>query len=474
MIRVDGIFRTATDANNDYFNLLETDNNSATTSIPDYLPTAAGTARYKTFVLDYLKQRYVNNGNSNTYNTPLNATSVAALEETPTPSINAPASISINASTAPRWLHARGLYIDYLSDEAKQMIADIKADCQATGCTSEARETKILSALPFTSINVTEISNWKSTTSADVDSTVSIKMDNTIGFADSLNQLAPVKGKVLLGSGPVNAATAKAVANIGPSNSGLALANPIDDGDISTNVPDSADTTDAQNFVIGDTVVDPNPNGGFFWAEILGAPEVVVASNSPYLGFNPSTSLTNCGPAGANNEVNPYKCTTAPADALGVATVMTIGNYNREVDASYSTVKPLNTCTTNNATDRTGMPYQIKQDVISVVSSKLDIITDTWVNTGANIVLPPSVTNNNLLGPYPIGEYSQVLITPINKEDKITFTLGNQTYLCPSNYPFPTNPSNSECSNGSPDTRIPIWSKTYVACPTGFAVPSNP
>ena len=466
MIRVDGIFRTATDANNDYFNLLGTDNSSATTTIADYLPTPAATERYKKFVLDYLKQRFVNNGTPSTYNTPLNAASVAALEDT-LPSINAPASISINASTAPRWLHARGLYIDHLSDEAKKMIADIKADCITTGCTSEALETKILSALPFTSINVTEISNWKSTTSADVDSTVSIKMDNTIGFADSLNQLAPVKGKVLLGSGPVNAATAKAVANIGPSNSGLALANPIDDGDMITNVSDSADTTDAQNFVIGDTVVDPNPNGGFFWAEILGAPEVVVASNSPYLGFNPSTSLTNCGPDGGTL-VNPYKCTTAPADALGVATVMTIGNYNRAVSAANSTVQPLNTCTTANnnnnglLTDRTGMPYQIKYDVTSVVS-----------DNGSAVIGNAAVSKINELGPYPVGEYTEVLITPINAGNKISFTLGNKVYLCPSNYPFPTNPVSNQCS-GNGNNKLPIWSTTYVACPIGFTVPSNP
>lgn len=104
LIRVDGFFRTAVDSNNDYFNLLETDNNIANT-IADYLPTAAGQSRYETFVLDYLKQRYVNNGAPTTYNTPLTAAQVSVLEETPTPSINAPTLISIDATTAPRWLH---------------------------------------------------------------------------------------------------------------------------------------------------------------------------------------------------------------------------------------------------------------------------------------------------------------------------------------------------------------------------------
>jgi hypothetical protein len=467
MIRVDGIFRTATDANNDYFNLLETDNSSATTTIADYLPTSAATERYKTFVLDYLKQRFVNNGTPSTYNTPLTATSIDVLEATPTPSINAPATISINAKSVPRWLHARGLYVDHLSTEALKLIADIKEDCITNSCTTAVRETRLLSALPFTSINLTEISNWKSTTSANVASTTTIKMDNTVGFADSLNQLAPVKGKVLLGSAPVSAATAKAVADIGPSNSGLALTNPIDPGDVITSVPDSADTTDAQDFAIGDTVVVPNPNGGFFWAEVLGAPEVVVANNSPYIGFNPSTSLTNCGAEGGTL-VNPYKCTTVPADALGVATRMTIGNYNRQVSVTDSTVQPLNTCTTANnnnnglLTDRTPMPYQVKYDVTGVTS-----------DNGAAILSTISVYNNNALGPYSTGEYSEVLITPINASNKITFTLGNKTFLCPSNYPFPTNPASNQCS-GNGNNKLPIWSTTYVACPIGFTVPSNP
>jgi type IV pilus modification protein PilV len=467
MIRVDGIFRTATDTYNDYFNLLETDNSAATTTIADYIPTASSTARYRTFVLDYLRQRFVNNVTPSTYNDSLNATSIAALEDAPTPSINAPASISINESTAPRWLHARGLYIDHLGTEALKLIADIKEDCITNSCTSAVRETRLLSALPFTSINVTEISNWKSTTSANVASTTAIKMDNTIGFASSLNQLAPVKGKVLLGSAPVNAATAKAVADIGPSNSGLALTNPIDSGDVITNVPDSADTTDIQDFVIGATNVVPNPNGGFFWTEILGASEVVVASNFPYVGFNPSTSLTNCAPDGGTL-VNPYKCTTAPADALGVATRMTIGNYNREVSAENSTVQPLNTCTSapnnNNGllSDRTGMPYQIKYDVISVVS-----------DNGSAVIGAAAVSNANALGPYPTGEYTEVLITPVNASNKISFTLGNKVYLCPSNYPFPSSPSDSQCS-GNGNNKVPIWSTTYMACPIGFTVPSDP
>jgi type IV pilus modification protein PilV len=466
MIRVDGIFRTATDAYNDYFNLLETDNNKST-SKADYLPTDAATARYRTFVVDYLKQRYVNNVVPSTYNTPLAAASVSVLEETPTPSINTSA-ISIDAASSPRWLHSRGLYIDDLSEEALKKIADIKADCITKNCSAEVRQTLLLGALPFTTINLSEISNWKSTTSANVASTTTISMDNLTGFAASLNQLAPVKGKVLLGSAPVDGATAKAVADIGPSNSGLALTNPIDPTDNITNVPDSADTTDAQDFVIGPDVIVPNPNSGFFWVDVIGAPEVVVAANPPYIGFNPSTNQTTCPPDGGTLVI-PYKCTTNAADALGLATTVTIGNTIRQVNIADSTVQPLNTCTTANnnnnglLTDRTGLPYQVKYDVTSVVTDSTSPIPSIGTIT---------VSNVNVLGGYPTGEYSQVLITPINAGNKITFTLGNKTYLCPSNYPFPTNPTNNQCTNGN--NKTPIWSTTYVACPTGFTVPSDP
>lgn len=459
LIRVDGFFRTAVDTHNDYFNLLETDNNPANT-IADYLPTDAGKARYETFVLDYLKQRFVNNNTPSTYNTPLAASAVTVLEEAPTPSINAPSVISIDATTSPRWLHSRGVYIDYLSAETLALIAAIKAQCVIDSCPTATRQTRILSVLPFTSINLTEISNWKSTV-ANVANTVTIKMDNTIGFVDSLNQLAPVKGKTLLGSGPVLAATASAVADIGPSNSGLALTNPIDPADVITNVPDSADTTDAQAFVIGATVVVPNPAGGSFEVRLAGAPEVIIAGNSPYVGFNPSTSVTNCSATGGTN-VNPYACTTVPADALGVATTLVIGNYNREVGAGDSTVRPLNTCT-NNASDRTGMPYQVKYDVTNITSS----------NGAAVITTPYSVFNNNLLGGYPTGEYTTASISIVGVNDDIDVTFGNKVFLCPSNYPFPANPPNNQCT-GNGNNAVPIWSTTYVTCPTGFAVPSNP
>ncbi len=459
LIRVDGIFRTAVDTNNDYFNLLETDNNSATTTA-DYLPTSAGKTRYETFVLDYLKQRYVNNSAPSTYNTPLTAANIATLEGTPTPSINTPSLISIDATTAPRWLHSRGVYIDYLSDETLALIASIKAQCIIDSCTTAVRQTRILSVLPFTSINLTEISNWKSTV-ANVPNTVTIKMDNTIGFVDSLNQLAPVKGKTLLGSGPVNGANASAVADIGPSNSGLALTNPIDPADVITNVPDSGDTTDAQAFVIGATVVVPNPAGGSFEVRLAGAPEVIIAGNSPFIGFNPSTSLTNCSATGGTN-VNPYVCTTNPADALGVATTVYIGNYNRSVGENDSTVRPLNTCT-NNSSDRTGMPYQVKYDVTNVTTSNGAAVIDT----------PYEVFNNNLLGGYPTGEYTTVDFSVVAVNDDIDVTFGNKVFLCPSNYPFPSNPSSSQC-DGNGSNAVPIWSSTYVACPSGFAVPSNP
>lgn len=481
LIRVDGVFRTAVDMYNDAFNFVETDNNKSSTTA-DYLPTTAAKSRYETFVLDYLKQRYVNNNNPSSFNTALNNGAVTTLEANPSPSLNTPTNITINNVTAPRWLHARGLYIDHLTPETLQMIADVKTKCaEAPVCDAATLQTRVLSVLPFTSINLTEISFWNALVSGTISDAV-VKLDDTAAedaFLLSATSVEPVKGKVSLGSPATSGSVGTVRARIGPSNSGLALEQAIDPGDdfiaTSSTAADPAATTDLQQFTIGASVVVPNPAGGTFNARVQGAPEVTVANNSPYVGFVPSGgTLTGCAPTGGA-VVNPYSCTTSTADALGGATVLHIGNYNRVVSTTESTVQVLNTCTSN-ATDRTPMPYLVRYDVTSVVSSN-GTATFTPGTT------PYTVFNSNVAGGYPTGEYTTVTINPINGQvqnapgsgDLITVTLGNKQFLCPSNFGSfnfvaVTNGNNRTCTNGNGS--VPIWSTTYTACT--LTVPSNP
>ena len=492
LIRVDGFFRTATDTFNDYFGLLETDASSLT----PYVPSPAAKTRYETFVIDYLKKRFITGFTAPTtpsetaaakaaFNTVLTPSQVSVLEEPlPNPSLNTPTEVTINSVTAPKWLHSRGMYIDYLSDEAVDTITLARQYCAANVslCTGTATDpnlrTRILSVLPFTSINVSEIANWTTTLKNNgADSTRVIKMDNSIGFVNSAdpNQIEPVKGKVLLGSNYSSVAgnvdnTADAKTTIGPSNSGLALYPAIDPADVITSV-----VTDTQAFRINGVNPPPPVGGGAFTVSLSATPELLVAANSPFIGFTPSPSptLTNCLPTGTG--VNPYVCTTSaitiPAQVLGGASLITIGNYNRQVLTADSTVQVLNTCTSTPTTDRIGMPYREILDIQSVTSSNILAVVGAL-----------SVSNADVLGGYPTGEYTTVTVTPVNGPvqnspnpgDALMVNFGNKKFFCPDNYNSGnfvavTTGNNRTCTTGQ--NSIPIWSSTYVNCGTSLPTP---
>ena len=81
-----------------------------------------------------------------------------------------PALVTIGAvsNSDYRYLHARGLYVDYLEKEATDAITAAKATTSCnTATTSPVRTAAeslslcVLKLLPFTSINLTEIADWR-------------------------------------------------------------------------------------------------------------------------------------------------------------------------------------------------------------------------------------------------------------------------------------------------------------------------
>ena len=195
VIRVDGMFRVAADTYNDYTNLLDT---NSLVAVPDagkskYVPTAAAVTSYQNFVKGYLNQRIVSATDTKaSLNSILaeNAAATTALEGTHginsvNDSISIQTSIDFKNNDLPKWLHLRGLYIDYLEDAAVQAIKDAKA------CASTDKQTCVLKVLPFTSINLTELANWTPRTS----SAAPIAVDNA-NFANTLTNPQPVRGQV--------------------------------------------------------------------------------------------------------------------------------------------------------------------------------------------------------------------------------------------------------------------------------------
>lgn len=315
LIRVDGIFRVAADMNNDYFNLLATRNDGTTGA---FAPTTAATTNYQNIVLDYLGSRIVNQGSTASYNVPLTTSAVEALEATR--SINDPASISIQRTNDFKWLHSRGLFIDYLEPEAIDKITNAKSACNTSVTTLQSC---VLKYVPFTSINLSELTNWSPTSGTQL-------VVTNADFADSETQTDPVRGKVVPGSNPTNNSNQSAYASIFSSNSGVALLSYTIDTDETT-------LTDSQVFAIGGG--SSTGSGGTYQVNVTNYTFGSAASTYPSFTASPSV-VCNYSTGG-----NPYNCTTS---TLG-ATTLNITSYNYEgpkVAYSLSNV----TCTKSNGT----------------------------------------------------------------------------------------------------------------------------
>ena len=109
-----------------------------------------------------------------------------------------------------------------MEDPAIQAIADAKTNCLGTAGaapTSAQIQICVLKVLPFTSINLTELGNWTPKAASDAGYNQIVVANNN--FGDTLSSVAPVRGKVTLGSSPTTGQTTNAVGKIRRSNSGL-------------------------------------------------------------------------------------------------------------------------------------------------------------------------------------------------------------------------------------------------------------
>lgn len=199
-IRVDGVFRVTTDANLDLMNFLETQ-----TGQSQSVPTSSATTSYQSLVIDFLKAKY---GAAN-HSDPIGA---GGLGTTYASILTQPANIAFNSASDPnRFLHNRGLYVDYIEPEARAAIA---ADCPSS-MTSAQLQICLLKHLPFFSINTTDIAQWVSQAGISV-----VNVSN-----QALNSETEVsRGYV----DPIAVGTETVAGSMQRSNTGLADTYPID------------------------------------------------------------------------------------------------------------------------------------------------------------------------------------------------------------------------------------------------------
>jgi type IV pilus modification protein PilV len=443
LIRVDGIFDVAADLSNDYFNLLET-----ASSADSYVPSANGVSSYQDFVLDYLHARYVSpnpggGSQSAVYNnrtTPSPATYAAAAQPQ---SLDAPAEISIDPVAGLKWLHSRGLYMDFLEQEALDAISDAKANCQGTGTSpptaAQLREC-VLKTLPFTSINLSEISEWTPLAGTQ------IRLDNGIvpNFDAAANSSDPVRGRVTPGTAPVNNSTENAIARVTAGNSGVAISGDIDPDDAASVL------TDLQVFRISNS--GTGGGSGATFNVSVAAPYPILSSDPPDIGFTYNSDARSCS---ATSGGNPFVCATLSTQPLPAAFAIPVrvSDYNRNSPTPDTISNPCR----NNAT--TPMPYRLVYDVASITSSNPSAVIGAL-----------QVTRNHLVGAT-TGEVTSATVTPINPNDALTITMSAVTYRCPVNNPAGgSSEAYFQCS-GSGVNAAPNWDwgsdGTGVVCPAG-------
>lgn len=399
IIRVGGLFRVAADTYNDYLNLLDTKNDTSTTA---YLPTSTAIANYQNFVISYLTARDVTPSTLSSYNNVLPITSpstVTGLETTN--SINQQTPITYRQNDPPKWLHLRGLYVDWLEDPALQAVSDAKTNCPGTsGAAPTAAQLQVcvLKVLPFTSINLTELGNWSPLSGTQI-----VVANNN--FADTLTSTAPVRGKVTLGSAPTNGVTTNAVATMRRSNSGLTtLPAGIDTDDGASSTPSTWTAT--QPFTI--QASSGGPSGVnfslYFYAPAFG-------TNYPFASNTKTPAINNTTSVSCNGTLNPIACTSAVA--LPSPQTITVGQYNYSIIANSTT--PI-TCTNGVGGSQTYTgPYP-------TTTCRNYAVSSVQLNGGASLVTGPVAPNgtDGLLSE----TTTFTMNSPIVASDKLQITFG--------------------------------------------------
>ncbi len=506
LIRVDGLFRVAAEPFNDYFGLLATaglNQSSGTTTVAGAVPGSTQTSAYQTYVLDYLQARFIDGAESG-YNTPLDPASLSSAG-----ALDNPATAGIATASNPQYLHSRGLFIDFLTDDVKTLVTNAKnpANCPGTNGLPANEDPEfqacVFKLLPFTSINLTELASWESTFPTKVEVT-------NLDFKSTVDAQLPVKGKAVL-KGGVAGNEIDGRAKIQRTSAGLAVTQPVfPNGDLPTVNTVSNILTDANNqhFLVG-TVSSP-PSDALFHALLSGSDMLdgvaYGAGNAPQVGFSLSNSACNGdentgGDTTVASDINKilvdddgtkpdeFRCVPDSSQSLGGSVNVAISNYNRKI-ATQATVG--NACT--NPIDTTPMPYSKDYDVTGAtliaytvagvdansdgdyadVGDTVPVTTGTALGTGtaANVDQPGDLSAG--------GEYTSLTVSPLLTGQRIVVTFGSFTYRCPSNWAdfitnagaelsFSTAQRNNSALCGSGGPKSPQWSATFAACPTGFA-----
>jgi prepilin-type N-terminal cleavage/methylation domain-containing protein len=424
VIRVDGFWRTAADMYSRQFGLLATETVSgkqAATGVPDDSDPIRTATNYQTFVKDYLEQI---DGNSGT--APSGAQ--AMFDETAR-QLNDPDEVVIAAPSSSdyRYLHGRGLYLDYLEEKARQKIQAVLADTGPSGeCPTGSDVAEcILPYLPFTTVNVTELAKW---TASDA-TILSINSGSLLGA----NPSQPSGGRTI---GVKKGAADNEVA-INMSNFGLAASSDsVFNGITGVDIDDAAALgDDAQAFDVGGDNSPPS-SGDEFSVRISGA-----TTQDPDVFYSVAAGA-DAGECLRPNATADYRCATNTDPIAGGS--ITVSNYWIETTTSRTITT---TCYKN------GDPTDPRTatDTVSVPTFR-DFTVSAVIGATAGVVTAPTTTDKKK------SESTLITFSGLAANNLIVVTLTPQTLTDAEQYASITSCSTNGGGNQINDV---VWSKPW-------------
>ena len=468
LIRVDGFYRVATDFKNDYFAFLEVNNNGNITiadqNLRAYSPkvdteVAANDAKkkYEAFILNYMDNRMSNNS-TYTYNTPLVTTGLETTFDLNSPTISGVAQpITIKASAATlgvdsKWTHARGLYVDYIEPDAFDVIKNAYTNCPDKS-TQVKRNACVLPFVPFTTVNLTELAEYK--TKPDIqDATAVSQVQITAAnnaFIDPItgDKNIPTRGNVYKGTLPTNNSRAFVLSYMTASNAGLALKEPID--------VDETTLKDNQEYIVSTSSGSDSSGAVQFTVNLFTTLTTTfpsTMSSTPKVLNHISGSETCTVNSVVTSSSNPQTCSFAPDSSKDMN--VRVAEYTKT-----STLPVPNGCDTSNGSNATvDMPIMFDYDVISGTNFTTGV-SGTITSTGSS-----NGTDNT------IADYTVLKFFDVKANNVLRVFFSTPDRRCPSNYNKEANIPNKgtpvstlNCTTGKKP--VPTWSNTYVTCPSG-------
>ncbi|MDQ3618192.1 MAG: prepilin-type N-terminal cleavage/methylation domain-containing protein [Pseudomonadota bacterium] len=183
VIRVNGIWRVTSDPRLDDLALVPTQVYSSSSTFPlppqnssvatSPLLSEAGKNSYANYMFDFINKRYFVGTNRN-----INFDDNTRYQMQGAAGLNNPPYVPLTGSSDKRWLHGRGVLVDYLLPKAITRIEKAKEDC-AAGANLQTQAQCILPFLPFATINVTELARWSGRNTSEIGGTIAPEYGTT-------------------------------------------------------------------------------------------------------------------------------------------------------------------------------------------------------------------------------------------------------------------------------------------------------